>query len=307
MTDEMIQVQQAMPKLQEPPGKFALITNFNIPEKANVAMNAAERLLRGGGEVMVAAFNRDKINRLHRSRLSLTYLPLDVIYATADMVVVLGGDGTILEAARRASSRGTPILGINMGRVGYMAELEPDELKMLSEVLAGNYAIEERSMLSVERVSGQKHTIAYALNEAVISGGSVARIVELELYEQESFVARYRADGLIVATPTGSTAYSMSAGGPVIDPRMACFCVTPICPHALGARPLIFSDEAHLSVKNTCQREKMLYLTLDGRTNLELALGDVVHITKAERSARLVSMKKNNFYNKVHKKLHTYD
>jgi NAD+ kinase len=99
----------------------------------------------------------------------------------------------------------------------------------------------------------------------------------------------------------------MSAGGPVIDPRMACFCVTPICPHALGARPLIFSDDAHLSVKNTCQREKMLYLTLDGRTNLELALGDVVHITKAERSARLVSMKKNNFYNKVHKKLHTYD
>ena len=162
-------------------------------------------------------------------------------------------------------------------------------------------------MLSVERVSGQKHTIAYALNEAVISGGSVARIVELELYEQESFVSRYRADGLIVATPTGSTAYSMSAGGPIIDPRLACFCVTPICPHALGARPLIFSDNARLSIKNTCAREKMLYLTLDGRTNLELAFGDVVNITKAERCARLVSLKKNNFYNKVHKKLHTYD
>jgi len=294
-------------KPQTPPKKFALITNFNIAEKANTAMNVAERLLRGGAEVLVAAFNRDKINRLHRQRRELTYLPIDVIYATADIIVVLGGDGTILEAARRASNRGTPILGINMGRLGYMAELEPDELKLLSEVLAGNYAIEERSMLAVERVSGQKHTIAYALNDAVISGGSIARIVDLELYEEETFVAKYRADGLIVTTPTGSTAYSMSAGGPIIDPRMACFCVTPICPHALNARPLIFPDSVRLSVKNTCQREKMLYLTLDGRTNLELALGDTVHITKAERTARLVSLKGHDFYNKVHKKLHTYD
>lgn len=292
---------------QTVPKKFALITNFNIIEKANTAMNVAERLLRGGGEVLVAAFNRDKINRLHRPRRELTYLPIDAVYAMADMVVVLGGDGTILEAARRASSRGTPVLGINMGHLGYMAELEPDELKLLSEVLAGNYTIDERSMLSVERVSGQKHTIAYALNDAVISGGSIARIVDLELYEAETLIAKYRADGLIVTTPTGSTAYSMSAGGPIIDPRMACFCVTPICPHAMGARPLIFPDHARLSVKNTCQREKMLYLTLDGRTNLELAYGDLVHISKAERTARLVNLKGHDFYNKVHKKLHTYD
>ena len=290
-----------------PPKKFALITNFNIPEKANAAINAAEHLLRGGAEVLVAAFNRDKIHRLHRPRPELTYLPLDVVYAVADMVVVLGGDGTILEAARRASTRGTPVLGVNLGRLGYMAELEPDELKRLGEVIAGNFTIEERSMLCVERVSGQKHTIAYALNDAVISGGSIARIVDLELYEEETFIAKYRADGLIVTTPTGSTAYSMSAGGPIIDPRMDCFCVTPICPHSMSARPLIFPDSVRLSVKNTCQREKLLYLTLDGRTNLELALGDTVHITKAERTARLVSLKGHDFYSKVHKKLHTYD
>jgi len=290
-----------------PPKKFALVTNFNITEKANAAMNVAERLLRGGAEVLVAAFNRDKINRLHRQRREITYMALDTMYAVADMIVVLGGDGTILEAARRASVRGTPVLGINMGHLGYMAELEPDELKLLGNVLSGAYEIEKRSMLQVERISGQKHTIAYALNEAVISNGSVARIVDLELYEEETFVAKYRADGLIVATPTGSTAYSMSAGGPIIDPRMACFCVTPICPHSLSARPLIFPDNARLCIKNTCQREKMLYLTLDGRTNLELAYGDTVHITKAERSARLVSLKEHDFYNKVHKKLHTYD
>lgn len=292
---------------QSPPKKFALVTNFNIAEKANTAMNVAERLLRGGGEVLVAAFNRDKINRLHRPRRELTYMPLDTLYAVADMVVVLGGDGTILEAARRASVRGIPVLGINMGHLGYMAELETDELRLLQNVLSGNYTIEQRSMLHVERISGQKHTIAYALNEAVISNGSVARIVDLELYEEETLVAKYRADGLIVATPTGSTAYSMSAGGPIIDPRMACFCVTPICPHSFSARPLIFPDSARLSIKNTCQREKVLYLTLDGRTNLELACGDTVYITKAERSAHLVCLKDRDFYNKVHKKLHTYD
>lgn len=306
MTAELHTVSENRTVPQTPPRRIAVITNFNIPEKANTAMNVAERLIRGGAEVLVAAFNRDKINRLHRPRRELTYLPIDVIYATADMIVVLGGDGTILEAARRACHRGTPILGINMGRLGYMAELEPGELSMLSEVLAGNYTVEERSMLAVDRVSGQKHTIAYALNEAVISGGSIARIVELELYEEDTPVARYRADGLIVATPTGSTAYNMSAGGPIVDPRMACFCVTPICPQ-FNARPLIFPDSVRLTVKNTCQREKMLYLTLDGRTNLELALGDTVTVTKADRTARLVCLKGHDFYNKVHKKLYSND
>ena len=231
-------------------------------------------------------------------------------------LIVLGGDGTILETARRAAARHTPILGINLGRVGYMAELELDELERLAALFEGGdsseqrgYEIEKRSMLHVELLNGDGRVryTAYGLNDAVITNGSVARIVDMELYESGRPVTTVRADGLIVATPTGSTAYSLSAGGPVADPRMRCFCVTPICPHALNARPLIFPDSVRLSIKNTCQREKMLYLTLDGRTNLELALGDLVHITKAERTARLVSLKGHDFYNKVHKKLHTYD
>lgn len=287
--------------------KFALITNFNIAEKANAAMNVADRLIRLGGEVMVASFNRDRLMRMHKNRREIIYLPLETLYATADMIVVLGGDGTIMEAARRASFRGTPVLGINLGRLGYMAELELDELKLLANVFSGDYTIEERTMLHVERISGAKHTISFALNEAVISNGSVARIVDLELAEGDTVVANYRADGLIVTTPTGSTAYSMSAGGPIMDPRVSCFCVTPICPHLMAARPLIFPDDAKLCIKNICQREKLLYLTLDGRTNLELLYGDTVQITKSEKKARLVSLKPHDFYNKVHKKLHAYD
>ena len=287
--------------------KFALVTNFNIAEKASAAMNVADRLIRMGGEVMVAAFNRDRLARLHKLRRELVFLPLEALYATADMIVVLGGDGTILEAARRASFRGTPVLGINLGRLGYMAELELDELKYLPAVFSGNYTVEERSMLYVERISGTEHTVSFALNEAVISNGSVARIVDLELSEGDTVVANYRADGLIVTTPTGSTAYSMSAGGPIMDPRVSCFCVTPICPHLMGARPLVFPDSAKLCIKNICQREKMLYLTLDGRTNLELLYGDTVLITKSDRTARLVCLKPHDFYNKIHKKLHAYD
>ena len=218
--------------------RIALVTNFNIYEKAGAAMQVALRLAAYPCEVMAASFNRDKILRMNRGRMPFTFLPMDELYARADMVVVLGGDGSILEAARRAAPRGVPVLGINLGRVGYMAELELGELDLLSRLFAvdsaGNpmWHTETRSMLGVEILTAAREVRAsmYGLNDAVITNGSIARIIDIELYENGRLVTGYRADGLIVATPTGSTAYSMSAGGPVADPRVSCFCVTPICP-----------------------------------------------------------------------------
>ena len=228
--------------------KIALITNFNIYEKAGAAMQVAQRLSAYPCEVLVASFNRDKVLRMNRGRMPFTFLPMDELYAHADLLIVLGGDGTILEAARRSAVRQTPILGINLGRVGYMAELEMGELDMLAHLfdrvtaeghIPADYSIETRSMLHVEVVNtaGEVRQQMYGLNDAVITNGSVSRIVDIELSENGNPVTTYRADGLIVATPTGSTAYSMSAGGPVTDPRVKCFCVTPICPHSLAARP----------------------------------------------------------------------
>ena len=277
-------------------------------------MQVAQRLSAFPCEVMVASFNRDKVLRMNRGRMPFTFLPMDELYANADLLIVLGGDGTILEAARRSAARGTPILGINLGRVGYMAELEMGELDMLSCLfdrvtseghVQASYTIETRSMLNVEVLTteGEVRQQMYGLNDAVITNGSVSRIVDIELAENGTPVTAYRADGLIVATPTGSTAYSMSAGGPVTDPRVKCFCVTPICPHSLAARPMIFPDDASLEIRNICQREKMLYLTVDGRTNCELYRGEGVRITKSDLETRLVRLKACGFYNRLRVKM----
>ena len=159
-------------------------------------------------------------------------------------------------------------------------------------------------MLRVELYSDNElKSFCYGLNDAVISNGSVSRMIELELSEGGIPVTTYRADGLILATPTGSTAYSMSAGGAIVDPRVECFCVTPICPHSFAARPMIFSDDAILEVRNICVREKMLYLTVDGRMNFELYRNQVVRVTKSNLQTSLIRLKKCGFYRKLRQKM----
>ena len=287
--------------------KIGLITNFNIYEKAGAAMVVAQRLATQACEILVPTFNRDKVLRMNRTKVQFTFLPMEELYGTADLIIVLGGDGTLLETARRAALRQTPILGINLGRVGYMAELEMGELELLDKLFdpEPSYTMEHRSMLHVELLNtmGEVRTTAYGLNDAVITNGSIARIVDVELSENGVPVTSCRSDGLIVATPTGSTAYSMSAGGPVADPRVKCFCVTPICPHSLATRPIIFPDTAVLEIKNICQREKMLFLTVDGRTNCELYRGEIVRITKSPLETRLVRLKESGFYHKLRSKM----
>lgn len=285
--------------------KIALITNFNIPEKANAAMRVAGVLPREECELLVASFHKDKVLRMPGHREDIRFLPLEEVYAQAELLIVLGGDGSILEAARRSAQRETPILGINLGRLGYMTELEMGEIDLLGKLFTGEYRLEERSMLRVELLNegGELSAYCYALNDAVISNGSISRIIDLELRENGVPVTQYRADGLIVATPTGSTAYSMSAGGAIVDPSVSCFCVTPVCPHSFTARPLIFSDRSVLEVKNTCVREKMLYLTVDGRMNFELYRGQTVRVTKAKLKTRLIRLKSCGFYEKLCEKM----
>ena len=285
--------------------KIALITNFNISEKANAALLVANRLLQRECQILIAAFNREKLMRMHKNREEFCYLPIESVYAEADVIIVLGGDGTILETARRAAQRGTPILGINLGRLGYMAELELNELELLDALFTGEYRLEERSMLRVELLSagGELRSFCHALNDAVISNGSMPRMITLELLESGESVTVYRADGLIVATPTGSTAYSMSAGGAIVDPRTPCVCVTPICPHSFVARPLIFSDDSTLEIRNICTREKQLYLTVDGRLNFEFYPNQLVRVTKSSMTTRLIRIKKCGFFRKLRQKM----
>lgn len=281
--------------------KIAIITNYNIQEKLAGACAVADRIKDRVDEIMIPQNYKDRILRSHRHITKFSYLPYDRIYSESELIIVLGGDGFMLEAARRAAPKGILILGINMGRVGYMTELEMDEIELIDRVFDGDYVIDERAMLKIEILSskGQVKAGSYALNDAVIANGAAARIVDLELSDSGSLVNTYRADGLIISTPTGSTAYSLSAGGPIIDPKLSCFCVTPICPHSMCARPLVFPDSASIEVKNVCVREKVLHLTVDGRATFDLFLGDTVVITKSEMKTKLLRIKGDDFYLKI--------
>lgn len=285
--------------------EIALITNFNVFEKATAAMQVAGALAEYGATVLISEAYKERIFRMRKSRSEYQYLPAEELYHRAEILIVLGGDGTLLDAARSAAPLGKPVLGLNMGHLGYMTELELSELPLLERLFTGDYEIDERAMLSVQvRASGKGvRAESFALNDVVISNGSVARIVDLELYEGGGLVSSYRADGLIVATPTGSTAYSLSAGGPIIDPHLSCLCVTPVCPHSLSARSVLFHNSAVLEIKNTCQREKMLYLTLDGKASYEIYQGDVVRVTRSPMKTRLIRLKKGGFYAKLQQKM----
>ena len=280
---------------------IALITNYNITEKLAAADAVAEAIGSRAEKIFVPEQYKERIFRARMHRSIYTYLPVSQIYDNADLAIVIGGDGSMLECTRLAAPAGVPVLGINMGRVGYMTELEMDELEFLDKVFSGEYTLDTRSMLSVviRSESGNVKFRAHALNEAVIANGAAARMVDIELYDGDELVTQYRADGLVIATPTGSTAYSLSAGGPIVDPKLSCLCVTPVCPHSLTARPLIFPDTAQLKIKNTCIREKVLHLTADGRATFDMYYGDSAYISRADITAKLLRVKDEGFCSKI--------
>ena len=285
--------------------KIAIVTNFNISDKANAALKVTNYLLQFGCKILVSQYSKDRVLSMKNYKGNIYFLPIEKLYDEADLVIALGGDGTILDCAKRMAKRGKPILGINLGHLGYMAELEIDELEALSKIIEGNYSIDARNMLCVEvynREGNIKYS-SYALNDAVISNGSVSKIINLELYAEESLVTTYRADGLIISTPTGSTAYAMSAGGSIADPKVRCMLVTPICPHSFIARQLIFSDETNIKIKNVSVRERSLMLTLDGKTNCEVFKDEIIKITKSNLTVQLVRVKDCSFYDILNQKM----
>lgn len=288
---------------------IAIVTNFNISEKANAALKVANYLLNFNCKILVSQYSKDRVLAMKKYKGNIYFLPIEKLYDEADLVIALGGDGTILDCAKKMAKRGKPILGINLGHLGYMAELEMDELDSLSRIIEGNYTIDERSMMTVDVKDREGNTKyqSYALNDAVISNGSVSKIINLELYAEDSLITSYRADGLIISTPTGSTAYAMSAGGSIADPKVRCRMVTPICPHSFIARQLIFSDETSLKVKNVSVREKSLFLTLDGKTNCEIFRDEIVCISTSELTVKLVRIKECSFYDILSQKMkHNY-
>ena len=199
-------------------------------------------------------------------------------------MIVIGGDGTILEAARCCAPSRIPLLGINLGRVGYLAEIE------LGRLVNGDFHIEERMTLGVGCKAG------FALNDAVLGGNSLFKMVEIELCCDSKPVNRYRADGLIISTPTGSTAYSLSAGGAVVDPRMDAMIATPICSHSLNATPIVFSADSELELRNVTRGGEKLTLCVDGIESRELSPGESLKIKRSPMRVGFIRLKDGGFY-----------
>ncbi len=215
----------------------------------------------------------------------------DALYKNADAVVVLGGDGSILKSAKVASLYDIPILAVNLGRLGYIAQLEKDDLVRLPEILSSNYRTESRAMLSISLYREEKAVFEDlpALNDAVITKAHGHGIIEFDLYCNGEKISYYRGDGMIASTATGSTAYAMSAGGAVIDSSLRLIEITPICAHSLKARPIVFSGDALISAE-IYDSPSTACVTLDGDRTTQLQAGDTLSITLSERVTRLISV-----------------
>lgn len=222
----------------------------------------------------------------------------------ADLLIVLGGDGTLLSAARLAAERRVPILAVNLGGLGFLTTVSQDELfPILEEIFANKHRISERVMLAAEVVRGGSIIRQQmALNDAVLNKEALARIMDWQLRVDGEYVATYKADGLIVSTPTGSTAYSLSAGGPIVYPIVDAFVVTPICPHTLTNRPIVIPDSVTIEI-GFQSGENNAFLTLDGQIGIELSQGDRVILRKAPNRLRLVRPAKKTYYEILRNKL----
>ena len=235
---------------------------------------------------------------------NLTFANLQQELSRADMLICFGGDGTILHAAKDATMHNVPILGVNMGSVGFMAELEEAELSQLERLAAGEYTVEERMMLRVRLVRGKQ--VVYdelALNDAVLSKGSIARVAELDVLADGTNICQLSGDGVVVATPTGSTAYSMSAGGPIVEPGSDNLVVTPVCAHQLSARPMVMAGSRKIEVQLPRRSRKSVYLSVDGGKATRISGSDRVEICRAEQRTRLVKLSGKNFYQLLNQKL----
>jgi len=216
----------------------------------------------------------------------------------ATLVVVLGGDGTLISVARLFSGRQVPIVGVNLGSLGFLTEITVEGLyPVLEQCLAGNHRITERMMLDVSVTRGDCEIArCEVLNDAVINKGAIARIIELEAKVNDTFLTTYKADGLIISTPTGSTGYSLSAGGPIVQPLMHCMVITPICPHTLTNRPIVISDESIIRLVVKSSFDEMVYLTLDGQVGVELQEGDCIEVRRAETTTVLVTSPEKDYF-----------
>ena len=233
-------------------------------------------------------------------------VPRREIAAHCDLAIVVGGDGTLLTAARSLAESGVPIVGVNLGRLGFLVDVSPQTMsERLEEILSGDYTEEQRFLVETEIVrDGQVVQTAVALNDVVLRIKNVVRMIEFETWINGNFVNVQRADGLVVSTPTGSTAYALSGGGPILHPSLDAMLILPICPHTLSSRPIVVDADSDIEIRIRENIREMGQVVSDGQNNIDVAAGDRVRIRRRARKIRLLHPKDYDYFSILREKLH---
>ncbi len=232
------------------------------------------------------------------------FAPYEEAVELCEILIAIGGDGTIIRHAKSAALHGKRLFGINEGRVGFLATIEPHQMERIEDLVCGNYTVERRMMLEIDRFSGQEKTTCYGLNDAVISKGPFTRMIDFQVECNQKLVGDYRGDGAVFATPTGSTAYALSAGGAIIDPGLEAIEMVAIAPHSLISRPVLFSSDSVLVLTADQRSENYsAYLSVDGETEIPLRPGDWVVIRRAPIYAELINLGGKAFYEVLNEKI----
>lgn len=282
--------------------KNLILTPNPYRDKNFQTLRNAMQILRDAG-FQVKACLPFEVERSYELPRDIRFHRLDRELGNADLVICFGGDGTILHMAKTATRRGLPLLGVNIGTMGFMAELESTELDQLKLLATGKYRIDTRMMLDVT-VQREREIIFHdiCLNDAVITKGAIARIVHLAVKCDGVQAMECGGDGVIISTPTGSTAYSLSAGGPIVEPEAESIIITPICSHDVASRCIVASGQRVINVELTNQSRRNAFLSVDGGKSLRLNMGDQVTIKKSKLETRLVRLNDRSFYDVVNNK-----
>ena len=281
--------------------KVILTPNPYRDKGFQTARTAMQILRRAGLEVQLCLpFEVDRFYDLPRD---LRFSKLERELPHAECVICFGGDGTILHMAKAATRHNIPILGVNIGTMGFMAELESSELEQLARLASDDFVVDHRMMLDVSVTrEGELLYQDLCLNDAVITKGAIARIIHLGVQFDGIRALEFGGDGVIVATPTGSTAYSLSAGGPIVEPEAHSILITPICAHDMMSRCVVASDQRTVTVELTQNARRNAFLSVDGGKALRLSIGDVTTIRKSEKQTKLIRLKERSFYDIVNMK-----
>jgi NAD+ kinase len=288
------------PPLNKKFQKVGIICKRNIGEQVAVLKNIVGIIKKHTKEIYLDAHSSPIIN-------GDKGFSKNDIFNKSDMVFILGGDGTILKSSHSVTKRRTPVLGINMGTVGFLSEIKPEEIdETLKQISKNDYYLDKRTLLRVTLYRKNKKISTFlALNDAVINQGLFARLVEMKIEVDQRKVASFKSDGLIIATPTGSTAHSLSAGGPIVHPSLSAIIITPICPLTLSLRPIVIPNNRQVKITIATQRRGSynIGLTIDGQVTVPLEYGDEIKIRRSSRQLYMIRLKSKNYYKLLREKL----